>query len=337
MTNARIEFEVIKAENFNDLKSLVIEQATHHASKYVGDDAAFVAALGRDNPVTLTLVARNDDTGEPLGYILFNNTFGFKGQEYYIEDILVSATQRSQGYGLKMIEELKAKGAEVGIDGISWSVSRNNEGAVRFYEKKVHAHPLSAVTFDCDHLFKKGLITPPGYEVRKVDAADLDLVESYVDRLPNMTGKKAQDIRAAAAAANADVYIALSDDGTPKALAITNSHFSTFRTVYGYKLEMMELDVTGTDDATDAFECLAAHVLDVGKATGHTGHLNFYCDINSIPQREFARRAGGQPAQMTSDPASLFDLYGIGRDIIYAPKSQNVVNNNPSAPEPPAL
>lgn len=333
MVNARIQFEKISGKTFPDLKELVIEQATHHEAKYVGDDDKFVAALGRKDPVPQILMVRNDDTQEPLGYILFNHYHGFKGQELYIEDILVSSRERSHGFGLAMTEELKAYGRQLGIAQISWTVAENNPNAIRFYEKKMQAHELQHGVYDCGHLFA----APPdatGASARRVDAADLDLLDTYVGILPGLTAEKMTNIRAAYAAENAEVYIATASDGTPLALGITNSNYSSFRTVYGYKLEVMEL-ITDTAQAVKAFNAITSAVVDAGKTDSHTGHLNIYIDNKSQSQVDFIRATGASRLQMTDDPASVFALYGIGRDIIYPPAAPGAAKPKPAAPKPP--
>jgi len=41
---------------------------------------------------------------------------------------------------------------------------------------------------------------------------------------------------------------------------------------------------------------------------------------------EFIENTDAPKLRMTTDPASVFMLYGIGRDIIYALQAQNVQN-----------
>jgi len=336
MASATITLEQINETTFPDLKKLVLAQAQHHDSQYTGDDKKFIEALKAKNPVAQILMVRDDDTKEPLGYILFNHTYGLKGQELYMEDLLVSGTQRSQGFGLALMEELKAVGHEVGVNNISWTVAENNPSAIRFYENKTRALPLDYTAYDCGDLYQKPRTASAGYDVHRVDANDLDLIESYVGRLPALTKEKMENIRAAAAAPNAAVYIALGDDGTPKAVGITNLNYSSFRTVYGYKLEMMELLAKDDTDAAAAFEALTSHVVEVGKTAGHTGHLNICIDKKSSSQKKFINSLGFPPLQMTKDPASILLLYGIGRDNIYAPKPQNVINTPPENKAPKA-
>ena len=62
-------------------------------------------------------------------------------------------------------------------------------------------------------------------------------------------------------------------------------------------------------------------------------------DTKSKAQETFIIGTGAPKLQMTTDPASVFMLYGIGRDIIYAPQAQNVQNpaqKKDSAPPPKA-
>ena len=334
---ATIALEKINETTFPDLKKLVLDQVRHHSCLYVGDDKKFIAALKKENAVPQILMVRDDDTKEPLGYILFNHYYGLKGQELYMEDLLVSNTQRSQGFGLAMMEELKAIGRELGVNGISWTVGENNQSALRFYENKVHARPSDYSVYDCGSLYQKPLAAPADCEVRRVDTNDLALLESYIGRLPSLTKETMENIRVAASAKNAAVYIVLGNDGTPKALGITNANYSSFRAVYGYKLEMMELVVKNEKDASSAFKALTSHVVDVGKSVGYTGHLNICIDRNSLYQRTFMKELGSPLLQMTDDPASVMLLYAIGRDNIYATKPQNVVNSDqkktPKAPE----
>lgn len=326
MANPKICLEQINEKTFPDFKPLVLEQAAHHQTTYKGDDTKFITALTRKDAVPKLLVARDGDTDQPIGYILFNHYHTLKGQELYIEDLLVSSTLRSGGLGLAMIEKLKEHGRQLGINGITWAVTQNNTRAIDFYEQKVQAGPLDYVVHECGELFKKPVTAPAGYEVRKADAADLDLIESYVGRLPGLTKEKVAHIRAAAAAPNATVYIALDTSGEPKAIGIVNANYSSFGTAYGYKLEVAALAAKDEADAVGAFKALTATVAADGKAAGNDGHLDIVIDKNAADQKTFMKDLGFSPLQMTDDPASVFLAYGIGRDKIYPPAAKNVID-----------
>ncbi len=329
---ANIRLEVITAQSFDDLKSLVREQAAHHKCDYVGDDNVFVREMCRDNPVAKTIIARDPETNVPMGYILYHLNHTLKGRELYIEDILVSGRQRSNGLGHEMMESLKEIAREQGIDNISWCVSRNNKSAVRFYENRVQAEKLSCDIHDGSVLLSAPTQAFDDYEVRRADAGDIDLVASYAERIKKLSEEKVQHIRDAAHAAHAEVYIVLDREGTPKALGVTNASFSTFRTVYGAKFELMELQVSDTKDACRAFEALTAHVVDEARNKENLGHLNIIRDRESIAQKVFVEKLALPVLQMSDDPASAFDVYGIGRDIVRKPA--NVIKLSPP-PRPP--
>lgn len=337
MVNAKIAFEKINAQTFPDLKELVIEQAGHHNAKYTGDDKKFVEALKRKDPVPQIIMVRNEDTQDSLGYILFNHYYGLKGQELYIEDILVSGKERSQGFGLKMTEELKEFGRTLGIAQISWAVAENNPHAIRFYEQKMHAHELPYGVYDAGELFNKPPAASEGMSAGRAGKFDLELLQSFVGQLPGLTQEKMDNIKAASDAVNARVYVAYSEEGAPLAVGITNSNYSSFRTVYGYKLELLEL-TKDTGTAVDAFNAITKEVVATGKAEDHTGHLNISIDGKSAAQAQFIKDTGASRLQMTDDPASVFALYGIGRDIIYPATAQPAANDagkKPEAPKPP--
>lgn len=336
MVNVRIKIEDVSAATFPSLRELVEEQALHHNTTYRGDDSKFVAALNRKDAAARVMIARNDDTGEPLGYILFNHYHGAKGQELYIEDILVSQRIRSNGLGVALMEELKAEARALGVDKISWAVADNNPRAIGFYENKVGAHRLSSDVYDGSILFDNPPVMPPGVDVARVGKTELALLETYVGILPGLDDAKMANIRDAATAPNSAVYLASSSDGLPIGLAVTNSNYSSFRTVYGYKLELMEL--TKDDVASrDAFSALTAHVAAEGKKADHTGHMNFAVDTKSPAQSKLMKDFNLARLRMRDDePESAFQLYGIGRDVIYAPPAPSSAANHSSSKKPEA-
>ena len=337
MVNAKIKFEQITEKTFPDLKELVLEQAFHHSSTYRGDDKKFIEALERKDAVPQIITVRNDDTQEPLGYILFNHYHGFKGQELYMEDLLVSNRERSQGFGLKLTEELKEYGRDLGIPKVTWAVAENNPNAIRFYEQKMLAHVQPYAAYDCGDLYQKPIAAPAEFEVRRVTTADLDLLDTDVGQLPGLTKEKMDNIRDAAGAPNARVYAAFDSAGVPQGLGITNSNFSSFRAVYGYKFEVMEL-TADKEQAVGALKALTAFVTDAGKADNDTGHLNIYIDDKSQAQTEFMQGLGFTRLQMTDDAASVCALRRGHRGV--TPKATpaapaNDLGKKPGAPKAP--
>lgn len=326
MSNLKLQFEKVSRANFQDLRSLVVEQAEHHACTYRGKDESFITALEQENPVARVLYMRDTATQTPLGYILYNHTYGLKGQDFYIEDILVSRKQRSHGVGLSLIDALKGLGQDQGIDHISWVVSRNNDGAIRFYKERMKATAQPYDSYDCADLYKNPIIDLPNYETREVDESDMDLLESYLGSVSFLTEKKMKNIRMASNAHHAKVYMTFGSDGTPMAVGITNSNFSSFRTVYGFKFEVMELFPEQVENSVYALQAMTSHVVEVGHKTEHTGHLNLFVDQSSLVQRQLVQQIGAAPLMMSDHPNSFLDLYAIGRDVIYTQRPENMID-----------
>lgn len=316
-----IQFDAVTRGNFPELKALVLEQAGHHGVPYTGDDEKFIAAIERKDPVARILLLRENAEGTPLGYVLFNENFGFKGREVYLEDVLVSSVARRRGAGQNMMQAMKDFARAQDADAMGWTVTRQNLSAIFFYTR-VGAKPAGTAIYDCAAALSHLPPSPAGYTARQADATDLDHIESLAGVIKTLTPEVVRNIRAAAAAPHARVYVSTGDDGTPKAAAIVNSNFSSFRTVYGRKMEMMELAATDTADACNAFQSLAARIAADAVAEDHAGHLNLFIDKSSLAQARFAQTPGFTPLMMSADPASFLDTYGMGRDIIHPqPKS----------------
>lgn len=317
MSKARTQFTTVARHNFSALKSLVIEQAKHHSCDYAGVDNDFIAAIEREKPVPQILLMHHAETLEPSGYVLYNDFYTLRGREFYIEDIAVSSRHRNQGVGIALIDALKETGREQGIDGIFWLVTDDNHTATRFYRDKVQATwQENYGVYDCAHLFT----TPPqasrDYEVHRMSDRELDIIESSA-------GSKGRYIRAAAEDENSRVYVATSRDGTLKAVGIANVNFSTFRTVYGQKLQMTELDVKDDKDAGNAFKAVAAHAAKQAVRENHTGHLDLMIDKKSAAQAAFVQEIAAEALRMSDNPASVFNVYAIGRQAIHASSHQS--------------
>jgi ribosomal protein S18 acetylase RimI-like enzyme len=310
MTSIQTDFKAVTAQNFSKLKALVVEQARHHACDYTGDDLAFVTALERENPVAFSTLL-HDESGNAVGYTFSNLFYGLDGPEVYLEDILVSRNRRANGFGLIMMHELKEEAVRRGANAVSWTVARNNPSAISFYKEKVGASPLHETVYDATHLLERAHRPSAEFAVRRAEAHDLDLVEFYAGRGAALTKERARNIRAAAAAPNAEVCVAYAKD-VPCAVGVMNSHFSTFRTVYGYKLQMAEVIPSGDDRACAAFQATAAYAGERARATGHTGHLNIVAGNSSPAMNEFLRASRVRQLMMVDDnPESFLDLYGV--------------------------
>ncbi len=59
----------------------------------------------------------------------------WKGKRLYLEDIVVSESERGKGIGQKLFEQTMKKSQEEHCSGMMWQVLEWNEPAIRFYKK----------------------------------------------------------------------------------------------------------------------------------------------------------------------------------------------------------
>ncbi len=87
--------------------------------------------FGPDSQTKVTL-AVHDETGEVAGFALWFQTFStFRGDHgIYLEDLFVKPEFRGHGYGLALLNDLRAR-----TNGrVEWMVLDWNEPTIKFYE-----------------------------------------------------------------------------------------------------------------------------------------------------------------------------------------------------------
>ena len=77
-------------------------------------------------------VRRNEIVGFALYYIRYST---WKGQAMYLEDILVTESQRGRGIGKLLFDRLIEEAKEKKFPRIVWQVLEWNEPAINFYKK----------------------------------------------------------------------------------------------------------------------------------------------------------------------------------------------------------
>lgn len=79
---------------------------------------------------------------EPIGYALYFNIFSsFSGKRgVYLEDLYISPSYRSKGYGKALLRTLAKNTVEKGFVRLEWSCLNWNTSAKEFY-KSIGAHP----------------------------------------------------------------------------------------------------------------------------------------------------------------------------------------------------
>lgn len=87
-----------------------------------------------NKPVWWALVAEENNAiiGFALYYIRYST---WKGQRMYLEDLLVTESQRGKGIGKLLFDALISEAKEKKFDAIVWQVLDWNEPALNFYKK----------------------------------------------------------------------------------------------------------------------------------------------------------------------------------------------------------
>ena len=99
-----------------------------------------IADLERDgfgsNPLFHCFVAEKS-VGEIVGIALFYlRYFTWKGPVIHLEDLIVTASQRSKGIGNALLSKVVSYAKEKGLKRVSWGVLDWNTPAIDFYEAK---------------------------------------------------------------------------------------------------------------------------------------------------------------------------------------------------------
>jgi GNAT superfamily N-acetyltransferase len=82
------------------------------------------------------LFVAEDPTGVLVGISVYYYRYStWKGKRLYLEDIVVTQSQRGQGVGAQLFERTLMKALEERCTGVMWQVLEWNEPAIRFYEK----------------------------------------------------------------------------------------------------------------------------------------------------------------------------------------------------------
>ncbi|MEM9555845.1 MAG: GNAT family N-acetyltransferase [Acidobacteriota bacterium] len=89
------------------------------------------------------VIARDDASGEDIGFALFFHNFStFRGRPgIYLEDLYVRASFRGRGAGLALLRHLARLARERDCARIDWAVLDWNRPAIEFYDR-LGARPL---------------------------------------------------------------------------------------------------------------------------------------------------------------------------------------------------
>lgn len=87
-------------------------------------------------PVYGFFVAERADTGKIIGTAIYYYRYStWKGKRLYLEDYIVTESERGKGAGKLLFERVMMQCLEDGCTGMMWQVLDWNEPAIRFYKK----------------------------------------------------------------------------------------------------------------------------------------------------------------------------------------------------------
>lgn len=94
----------------------------------------FEAAGFGENPVWKAFVVEADHAIQ--GFALYYTRYStWKGCRLYLEDFIVTESQRGKGYGKLLFERVMQEAREGNYNGMNWQVLDWNEPAIGFYKK----------------------------------------------------------------------------------------------------------------------------------------------------------------------------------------------------------
>lgn len=107
-----------------------------------------------ENPVYGLFVAETDEK-EIVGIAIYYYRYStWKGRRIYLEDIVVTESQRGNGVGKLLFDKTIQKGKESGCSGMVWQVLDWNEPAINFY-KKYYKATLDEEWINCSVEFEE--------------------------------------------------------------------------------------------------------------------------------------------------------------------------------------
>jgi GNAT superfamily N-acetyltransferase len=88
------------------------------------------------HPVYGFFVAERADTGKIIGTAIYYYRYStWKGKRLYLEDYIVTESERGKGAGKLLFERVMRQCLEDGCTGMMWQVLDWNEPAIHFYKK----------------------------------------------------------------------------------------------------------------------------------------------------------------------------------------------------------
>ncbi|MEB2778834.1 GNAT family N-acetyltransferase [Algoriphagus sp. C2-6-M1] len=127
-----------QVEDLPQVLELINELALYEkAPEQVTNTLAMMEADGfGNNPVFGMFVCVKDETSEIVGIAIYYYRYStWKGRRIYLEDLVVTQSERGNGAGKLLFDRIMKKGLEENCTGMMWQVLDWNEPAINFYRK----------------------------------------------------------------------------------------------------------------------------------------------------------------------------------------------------------
>jgi GNAT superfamily N-acetyltransferase len=127
-----------KIEDLPRVLELIHELAIYeNAPEQVTNTIAMMEEDGfGPNAVFGTFVCIKEETSEIVGLAIYYYRYStWKGRRIYLEDLIVTETERGNGAGKLLFDRIMAKCLEENCTGMMWQVLDWNEPAINFYRK----------------------------------------------------------------------------------------------------------------------------------------------------------------------------------------------------------
>ncbi|RAI95018.1 GNAT family N-acetyltransferase [Algoriphagus yeomjeoni] len=127
-----------KIEDLPRALELINELALYEkAPEQVTNTIAMMEADGfGENPVFGMFVCEKNGSNEIVGIAIYYYRYStWKGKRIYLEDLVVTQSERGQGAGKLLFDRIMKKGLEENCTGMMWQVLDWNEPAINFYRK----------------------------------------------------------------------------------------------------------------------------------------------------------------------------------------------------------
>lgn len=307
----------VNEETLSDFIKLVEKQADFHESTFTGSPEAMLAHIQDPlkTPNAFLVYDKSSGTAVPVAYVLYYNSWDQNGRQTYLEDIHAVG---GNGAGSFAFNELKSRATKAGSQKISWAVMRENPTAISFY-KKQNADTLAKDSWDLSHLFnaQSGMMHNPGFSSEKLTH------DSLVELHKQYPGLNTVYLSKIISDPNSEIFISKNHNGKIIGYGISNTAYSSFRTVDGIQIEHFEvLDRSLTPNQEHGmFASLTSAMIEYGRASGRDGHLYAYAKHTQPNVQSFYQALGADLLCMNEKPSSVFQIMGIDLDQTtpYAP------------------